>query len=75
MSWAARDTVAKAYTRPQALYVRFEWYRAFAQDEQANRDSMSDPVRTPVVYMRGEHDAGDLERYLNGLRSGGLRNV
>jgi len=36
---------------------------------------MSDPVQTPVRYMRGEHVAGDLERYLNGLRSSGLRNV
>jgi len=75
VSRASRDTYAQAYARLEALHTGFEWYRAFAQDEQANRNSASDPVQTPVLYVRGEQEAGDLERYLNGLRSGGLRNV
>jgi hypothetical protein len=66
---------AQAYARPVALRTGFEWYRAFPQDEKDNQGDKGDLVQTAVLYLRGEHEAGDLERYLNGLRSGGLRNV
>jgi pimeloyl-ACP methyl ester carboxylesterase len=72
---AARDTFVQAYARPEALRTGFEWYRTFPQDEKDNQGDKDDLVQTAVLYLRGEHEAGDLERYLNGLRSGGLRNV
>jgi hypothetical protein len=32
--------------------------------------------KTPTLYLRGENDPGlDLERYVNGLRDAGMRNV
>jgi pimeloyl-ACP methyl ester carboxylesterase len=71
----ARETYVKAYSRPEALRTGFEWYRAFSQDEKDNLRVKDDPVQTSVLYLRGEREAGDLERYLRGLRAGGLRNV
>jgi len=72
---AARETAVQAYARAEALHTGFEWYRAFPQDEQDNLKDKGTPVRTPVLYMRGECERGDIDRYLSGLRSGGLHNL
>jgi pimeloyl-ACP methyl ester carboxylesterase len=72
---AARAVYAEAYARPEALRTGFEWYRAFAQDEKDNAAAKGQPIDTPVLYLRGDHDSGDLEDYLQGLRDGGLREV
>ncbi len=72
----ARKTYVQAYSRPEALHTGFEWYRAFPQDEQDNLRVKDQVVNTPVLYLRGEKDPGlDLERYVNGLRDAGLRDV
>jgi pimeloyl-ACP methyl ester carboxylesterase len=56
--------------------VGFDWYRAFQQDEKNNIAVERQIVATPVLYLRGDKDPGlGLERYLEGLRHGGLYDV
>jgi pimeloyl-ACP methyl ester carboxylesterase len=74
VSKEARETYVRAYSRPEALRVGFEWYRAFPQDEKDNSIGQDRPVQTPVLYLRGESE-GDLQPYLDGLRGSGLRNI
>jgi pimeloyl-ACP methyl ester carboxylesterase len=71
----ARRTYAQAYSRPSALRTGFDWYRAFAQDEKDNLAVKGQPVSTPVLYLRGECEPGDMEAYLKGFRDGGLQGV
>lgn len=70
---AARAAYAQAYSRPEALKAGFDWYRAYAQDEKANGGTVD--VEVPVLYLRGDKDAGDLGTYLKGLRRAGLHNL
>lgn len=72
---SVRREYAAAYSRPEALRTGFDWYRAFAQDEKANLADKHQPVNTPVLYLRGDKEPGDIDRYVAGLRDGGLRNV
>ncbi len=71
----ARKTYAEAYSRPEALRTGFEWYRAFPQDEKDNLSSKGGVVQTPVLYLRGDHETGDIQDYLRGLREGGVHNL
>lgn len=65
---------AGAYARPAALHAGFEWYRAFEQDARDNRTGGK--IDTPVLYLRGGEERGiALDRYLDGLRDGGLADV
>ena len=65
-----------AYSRPAALTAGFDWYRAFAQDEKDNQAVRASRVETPVLYMRGDREAGSpLDAYVDGLRANGLVNV
>ena len=70
-----RPTYVDAYSLPEALHTGFEWYRAFPQDAKDNEAVRGDVVRTPVLYVRGDHDAGTMEPYLQGLRENGLENL
>jgi pimeloyl-ACP methyl ester carboxylesterase len=70
----ARAAYADAYCRAETLRVGFDWYRAFAKDEQDNVEPAS-PVTTPVLYLRGECESGRIDTYVNGLRSSGLTNL
>jgi pimeloyl-ACP methyl ester carboxylesterase len=72
---AARATYVAAYARPEALRAGFEWYRAFEQDARDNLATSGQPVGTPVLYLRGDHEGGDLATYVDGLRRAGLREV
>ena len=76
VSAAARKTYAEAYARPAALRAGFDWYRAFQQDERDNIAVERQTVDTPTLYLRGSKDPGlGLDRYVEGLRHGGLREV
>jgi pimeloyl-ACP methyl ester carboxylesterase len=75
VSAQARQAYVAAYSRPEALRTGFGWYRAFSQDEKDNIARQGHRVDTPVLYMRGDHEYGDMERYAAGLRTAGLRNV
>ena len=70
-----REEYVKAYSRPGALRTGFDWYRAFPQDEKDNLRVKGEAIQTPVLYLRGEHERGDIESYLNGFREAGLRNI
>jgi pimeloyl-ACP methyl ester carboxylesterase len=70
-----RKNYVKAYSRPEALQTGFEWYRAFAQDEKDNQSVKEQTVQTPVLYLRGDQERGDLESYVKGFREAGLRNI
>jgi pimeloyl-ACP methyl ester carboxylesterase len=71
----SRQAYVAAYSRPEAMRTGFDWYRAFAQDEKDNRASQGLRIETPVLCIRGDREYGDLERYVAGLRTAGLRNV
>lgn len=68
-----RKIYAEAYRDPESLKTSFEWYRAFPQDEDDNADNA--PVDIPVLYLKGENDFGDIEKYIDGFRKSGLKNI
>jgi pimeloyl-ACP methyl ester carboxylesterase len=69
----AREAYVRAYSRPEALRTGFDWYRAFEHDERDNENVRT--VETPVLYLRGQEEQGELARYVRGLRAAGLRHV
>ncbi|HEU5293363.1 MAG TPA: alpha/beta hydrolase [Burkholderiaceae bacterium] len=71
----ARAAYARAYRRPAALGTGFDWYRALEQDEQHNLEMRDRPLRTPVLYLRGQRELGSMDDYLRGLRAAGLHDL
>ena len=72
---STRDRYVQANSRLSALTAGFDWYRAFQQDAQSNLASSFDAVSTPVFYLRGDREQGDIEAYLEGLRAAGCGNL
>jgi len=70
-----RERFTQAYIRPEALRTGFEWYRAFTQDEKDNAAFKGKSVETPVLYLRGDKENVDMEKYLTGFRDNGLRHI
>jgi len=70
---AARTAYAAAYRSSGALTAGFDWYRSFDQDAADNADRTT--TDTPVRYLRGDQEGGDIEAYATGLRASGLTNV
>jgi pimeloyl-ACP methyl ester carboxylesterase len=70
----ARDAYAEAYATDRALTAGFDWYRAFDHD---SRDNQAGPAvgPAPLLYLRGEHEGGDMATYVAGLRGCGLTQV
>ena len=71
----ARAIYVHAYERESALTAGFNWYRAFSADAKANRESSGVIVKTPLLYLRGEHESGDIDRYLRAFHEAGVRDV
>ncbi len=71
----ARNIYVEAYSSPDSLKTGFEWYRAFPQDENDNISVKGNLIKTPVLYLRGEREYGDIELYLKAFRESGLSNV
>jgi pimeloyl-ACP methyl ester carboxylesterase len=71
---ASRAEYAEAYRDIEALTAGFDWYRAFAQDARDNAAGQ-EPVMPPLLYLRGDHEAGDIEAYVEGFRSAGVRDL
>ena len=68
-----RITFAKAYERPEALKMGFDWYRALEADARHNRRPKE--IQTPLLYVRGDADGRSPEDYVKGLQEAGARRV
>jgi pimeloyl-ACP methyl ester carboxylesterase len=71
----ARRAYAEAYSSATSLKAGFDWYRAFPQDERDNAATAGSTVATPVLYVRGDAESGELKLYVDGLRQSGLINI
>ena len=67
--------IQEHFTRATEQARRDAEDRAFAQDEKDNVQAFGRAVDTPVLYLRGQHERGDIADYLKGLRDAGLRNL
>lgn len=72
----ARADYAAAYHTPEALTAGLDFYRAFQQDAADNTElATADPTETPLLYVRGEHESGDIAAYERGFHDAGVANV
>ncbi|GGT56321.1 alpha/beta fold hydrolase [Actinomadura citrea] len=70
----ARAAHAAAYGTDASLTAGFDLYRAFAQDAEDNA-ALTGPVTTPVLYLRGDGEGGDIAAYAEGFRKAGVENL
>jgi pimeloyl-ACP methyl ester carboxylesterase len=71
----ARSAYVDAYRTDSALTAGFNWYRAFGGDADDNRALASRSVATPLLYVRGELESGDINDYVEGLRNAGISRL
>jgi pimeloyl-ACP methyl ester carboxylesterase len=73
----ARQAYVQAYSGIPALSTGFGWYRAFEQDAKENKSLSAKQlqIETPVLYLRGDHESGDITQYVEGLKEAGIKNV
>jgi pimeloyl-ACP methyl ester carboxylesterase len=72
----ARAEYVSSYRSDAALTAGFDFYRAFPRDAQDNAESgQGAAVDTPLLYLRGEREGGDIASYAAGLRNGGVKHV
>ncbi|MFE4973938.1 alpha/beta fold hydrolase [Kitasatospora sp. NPDC056651] len=72
----SRAAHAAAYDSPEALTAGFDLYRAFGQDARDNAAfAAAGPVGTPLLYVRGDAEGGDIRAYARGLREAGVENL
>jgi pimeloyl-ACP methyl ester carboxylesterase len=69
-----RDAHAAAYATRAALAAGFSWYRTFPRDA-ADNAADTGALATPLRYLRGEHEQGEMAPYLAGFRAAGLTDV
>lgn len=72
-----RRTHAQAYKSLDALRAGFDWYRAFSQDAKDNETftKIGGEIMTPLLYLRGDKGWAQIERYVEGFRASGVRNI
>jgi pimeloyl-ACP methyl ester carboxylesterase len=76
ISPASRAAHAAAYSSDAALTAGFDLYRAFAQDARDNTAfAKTAPVDTPLLYLRGDGEGGDIATYARGFRDAGIQNL
>jgi pimeloyl-ACP methyl ester carboxylesterase len=78
VSVAARDEYAAAYATDDALRAGFSWYRAFprdAKDARAAQAAQAKEITTPLLYLRGEHESGEIGDYVEGFGKAGVRDL
>jgi pimeloyl-ACP methyl ester carboxylesterase len=72
----ARAEYVSAYRSDAALTAGFDFYRAFARDARDNAESgTTAAVDTPLLYLRGEREGGNIASYAAGLRDAGVKHV
>lgn len=69
----ARAAHVDAYRAEGALTAGFDLYRAFGQDAEDN--AAVSRVDTPLRYLRGAHEHGDIAAYAAGFRAAGIANL
>ncbi|MGH7868543.1 MAG: alpha/beta fold hydrolase [Candidatus Dormibacteraceae bacterium] len=73
---AARSAYVEAYSSDSALTAGFNWYRTFSQDAMENkRENDRLQVSTPLLYLRGELESGDISTYVAGFAAAGVEHV
>ncbi|WP_406316839.1 alpha/beta hydrolase [Streptosporangium sp. NBC_01639] len=70
----SRAAHAAAYSSDASLTAGFDFYRAFAQDARDNTASAA-AIRTPLLYLRGQSEGGDIATYAAGFREAGIENL
>ncbi|GII63786.1 alpha/beta hydrolase [Sphaerisporangium krabiense] len=70
----SRAAHAAAYDSDTSLTAGFDLYRAFAQDAHDNTASAV-AIRTPLLYLRGRREQGDIATYESGFRAAGIENL
>lgn len=70
----ARAAYVEAYSSDEALTAGFNWYRAFRQDAVDNQKRQQE-CSTPLLYLRGDHESGEIDDYVTGLKDAGLTQV
>ncbi|GAA1284574.1 alpha/beta hydrolase [Planotetraspora silvatica] len=70
----SRAAHAAAYASDASLTAGFDLYRAFAQDARDNA-AASAAVHTPVLYLRGGSEGGDIATYAAGFRAAGVEDL
>lgn len=68
-----RAAFVDAYARPEALKAGFDWYRSLELD--AKRNAVVKSIRIPLLYVRGDADAKQIDAYLQGLRQAGVSEL
>lgn len=74
VSDGSREAYAQAYASDQALTAGFDWYRMLRHDATVNV-AATGSVNTRLLYLRGEHEGGDIEAYVTGFHDAGLTDV
>jgi pimeloyl-ACP methyl ester carboxylesterase len=76
ISPTSRAAHAAAYSTDAALTAGFDLYRAFSQDARDNAAfAEAAPADTPLLYLRGDGEPGEIAAYAEGLRNAGARNL
>lgn len=68
-----RAAFVDAYVRPEALKAGFDWYRSLELD--AKRNAVVKSIRIPLLYVRGDADAKQIDAYVQGLRQAGVSEL
>ena len=72
----SRAEYVSAYRSDTALTAGFGFYRAFARDARDNADSSKTAaVHTPLLYLRGDREGGNIASYAAGFRDAGVKHV
>ncbi|MET9338673.1 alpha/beta hydrolase [Nonomuraea sp. NPDC003804] len=72
----SRRAHAVAYDGDAALTAGFDLYRAFGQDARDNAAfAEAGPVSTPLLYLRGDGEGGDIATYAQGFRESGIQHL
>jgi pimeloyl-ACP methyl ester carboxylesterase len=77
ISSEARNGYAQAYGTTESLGAGFGWYRAFPQDVKDNKEIIrkGTQINTPLLYLRGDGERGDIDAYVKGFNNAGITNV
>lgn len=68
-----REAFVAAYARPEALKAGFDWYRSFELD--AKRNAVAKSIEVPMLYVRGDADARNIDDYAKGLKDIGVADL